>query len=129
MRHPDFGEGTARIVVDRAPGLDLEAPEVEAPELDPLPEPPAMLPTKDGVGVLTGRITEEASGAAVGGARVSIPSLEMGAISNVEGKYLIFNVQPGTHTLLVEKEGFTSTEVEVVIAAGETTSADPIIRR
>jgi TonB family protein len=129
MRHPDLGEGTARVVVDRTPTLALEAPDVESPDPDPAPEPPATLPTLEGRSILSGTITEEGTEAPVGGARVGIPSLEIGAISNVQGRFLLLNAQPGTHTLLIEKDGFPPTEMEVVIQAGETTEVKLVLHR
>lgn len=125
----DSAEGRDDAVSGQPPSLELEPPDVKPASQPSMLEPPPQLPGQDGAGTLWGTITEDGTGATVGGVRVSIPALEIGGISNIEGKYLMFNVQPGTHTLLIEKEGFPPVEVEVVIEAGETTVVDPVIRK
>ncbi len=80
------------------------------------------------MGVVTGLVSEEGTGAPISGARVSLPGVKIGAVANIHGKFLLFNVPPGTHTMLIEKDGYPTGEMEVVVEAGETCEVDPVLR-
>ena len=141
LSHRDLGERTARVVwgPGPVPEPDIEAPEVDSRALELPPTGSEMLPPPPGgggmgavnedLGVVTGRVSEEGTGAPIGGVRVSLPGVKIGAVANIHGKFLLFNVPPGTYTLLIEKDGYPAGEMEVVVEAGETSEVDPVLGR
>ena len=64
----------------------------------------------------------------VPGANVLIEDLRKGAISDVDGEFLILNVPAGTHNLTVKYLGYDDNIIEVVVVAGQTTTANFILR-
>lgn len=70
-------------------------------------------------GNLKGVLTDE-SGLFVPGANVFIASLNKGAITDVNGEYIIYNVEEGTHVLTVQYLGFKDVKVNVTIEANKT---------
>jgi len=127
VTHPDFEGVTARVVFG---GMEPEMDYPPTTEILPraLPPPPALRPGSN-VGVVTGNVTDSETGAAIPSARVSILGLEIGAITNIQGRFLLLNVEPGSHTLRVEVEGAEPFEVEVEVAAGERAEVAATIRR
>src|SRR5688500_787358 len=73
---------------------------------------------------ITGRITEGQSGQPVAAVQVFIAGSGIGALSQANGRYLLLNVPPGTHTLTAERIGFGSVTRQVTVTAGETVVAD-----
>ena len=62
-----------------------------------LPWEPAAL--AQATGTVTGSVRDATNGQPIGGAQVSIPSLNIGALANNVGRYLLLNVPAGTHTV------------------------------
>ncbi len=54
------------------------------------------------------------------GANVYIKGLSIGASTDIDGKYYISNVAPGSYTLIVEYVGYTKKEVKVTVKQGQT---------
>ena len=50
-------------------------------------------------GTITGRITDEQSGLPIGAVQVFIQSLDLGGLSQQNGRYLLQNIPAGTHEL------------------------------
>ena len=73
------------------------------------------------VGTVSGEITDAQTGASVAAAQVYIASLDLlGALSQQNGRYLLKNVPPGTHTLTVARIGYRTTEVQITVGSGQT---------
>lgn len=71
-----------------------------------------------------GRVVDDASGAAVGGARVELLPQNRVAVANRDGTWQFDRVGPGTHTVRVTAEGFEGAAVPVtpgsdVISVGD----------
>jgi TonB-dependent SusC/RagA subfamily outer membrane receptor len=55
---------------------------------------------------------------------VSVPALNLGALANNVGRFLLLNVPAGTHTVSVQYIGYGAEEMEVTVSAGQTASVD-----
>ncbi|MBT8404781.1 MAG: SusC/RagA family TonB-linked outer membrane protein [Gemmatimonadetes bacterium] len=75
-------------------------------------------------GRITGRVTAASTLAPLSGAQVSVSALRLGALTNDDGRFVIFNVPVGTHTLRVDIIGYGSTEQQVTVTAEGTATAD-----
>jgi hypothetical protein len=120
FQHAELGETRARVVVYAS-----ESPPPEPAAGDLLPPSPRSAPAPSSsaqteTGHVTGTVTEMGTGAAVAGAQVSIPALEVGGITNLGGRFLLINLPPGSYSLRIEKSGCPAYETEVVVTAGET---------
>jgi len=69
-------------------------------------------------GTVTGRVADQ-SGAALPGAQVSIPSLDLRTSSNTQGEFTLSQVPVGTHQLEVAYLGFHTITPSVTVAAGQ----------
>src|SRR5262245_8908329 len=74
-------------------------------------------------GTVTGRLTDE-SGAPLGGATVTIAEAKLGAISQMNGDFVIVGVPAGTYTVKVQLIGYRTTSQSVTVGAGERASTD-----
>jgi len=76
-------------------------------------------------GVLQGQILEAATGEALPGASVRIDTLTIGAAADVDGRYRVTGIPPGTYRVTVSFIGFQSKTITgVTIDAGTATSLD-----
>ncbi len=75
-------------------------------------------------GVVTGTVINKNTGNGLIGARVEIPSLNLSALVDDTGRYLINNVPPGTHEVVVSYTGLDSQRESVVVAAGQAVKRD-----
>ena len=73
-------------------------------------------------GTITGTVQDAASGQTLESAQVYIPTLEMGALSNTAGRFLMLNVPVGQHELSVELIGYGSASQNVTVSPGQTTT-------
>jgi len=74
-------------------------------------------------GQIAGLVTDAATGEALPGVNVVVDGTQRGAATNVDGRYTIVNVPPGTHTLRVTYLGYTPHTVENVrVSIDETTT-------
>ncbi len=73
-------------------------------------------------GVISGIVTNKTTGNGLIGARVEIPALNLRALVDDTGRYLL-NVPPGTHELVVTYLGLDSQTSTVMITAGQ-----PVVR-
>ena len=79
---------------------------------------------QDGTGRIRGKVTNAASGAAVPNAQVLITSEKLGAVSGIDGTYLITNVAPGARTVRVRALGYQVIDKAVAVTANGTTTVD-----
>ncbi len=69
---------------------------------------------------ITGNVRDQATGNPIAGAQVSLEGLNLGALTQSDGRYLVLNVPVGTHTLVVQLLGYRTERVTVTVAAGQT---------
>ncbi|HEY3430466.1 MAG TPA: carboxypeptidase-like regulatory domain-containing protein, partial [Cyclobacteriaceae bacterium] len=73
-------------------------------------------------GSITGVVTDASTGEALIGANVVIAGTQTGAPTDVEGKFVLNNMKPGSYTLLVTFVTYkTDTLSSVIVEAGKTT--------
>ena len=65
--------------------------------------------------VLTGKITDNTSHAALDGAYIYIPDLKLGAITDADGKYTIKNITNGTYLAVASIIGYASQTKEITV--------------
>jgi iron complex outermembrane receptor protein len=70
-------------------------------------------------GVITGIVTNRTTGNGLIGARVEIPALNLSALVDNTGRYLL-NVPPGTHSLIISYTGLDTQNAEVSVAPGQS---------
>ncbi|MQA91698.1 MAG: TonB-dependent receptor plug domain-containing protein, partial [Gemmatimonas sp.] len=75
-------------------------------------------------GTVTGRVVGDETGAPVGAAQVFIETLDIGVLSQADGRYLIQGVPAGTHTLTAVRIGYRTSTAEVTVNAGEAALQD-----
>ena len=71
-------------------------------------------------GTATGQVLDAATGAPLNGVQVSMPSVELGTLTNAQGRYLINLVPAGDHTVRVELIGYGTLVATVNVTAGGT---------
>ncbi|MGD8873252.1 MAG: carboxypeptidase-like regulatory domain-containing protein, partial [Gemmatimonadota bacterium] len=79
------------------------------------------------VGVITGRVTDARSGQPVASAQVYIQDLEMGALTQQNGRYLLQAVQAGTYTMTVQRIGYRTASAEITVADDQTIVQDFVL--
>ncbi len=80
---------------------------------------------RDTVGRIVGRIVDETTAEPLSGVQVYVAGTQQGALTDINGRYLILNVTSGTHDLVAEMLGFgTKTVTGVVVDEGATLSLD-----
>ena len=71
-------------------------------------------------GTITGLVTNVQSGQPLEASQVFIAGLDIGGLSQQNGRYLLQNVPSGTHQLSVERIGFRSLTQQVTVGGGQT---------
>ena len=69
---------------------------------------------------VSGVVRDQATGNPIVGAQVSLEGLNLGAITQSSGQFLILNVPAGTHTLTVQILGYRTESVSITVAAGQS---------
>ena len=72
--------------------------------------------------VLTGSVSNTATGNLLEGARVELPRLGLSALADLTGRYVLAGVPPGTHDVTVSYIGLDSLQQQVTVAAGQRTT-------
>lgn len=98
----------------------LLSPKVRVMPFLPPNKPDQNFATTPLYGTLTGRVTDQTSGAGVANARVSVAGRVGYANSN--GNYTIGNILPGNHTLRVSANGYHDYATTVTIVVNTTTT-------
>jgi len=76
-------------------------------------------------GKIAGEVKDSQTGEAVVGASILIQGTSMGAATNIDGYYVILNVQPGTYTLTASGVGYNKKTVSnVQVSLDQTTTID-----
>jgi TonB-dependent starch-binding outer membrane protein SusC len=88
----------------------------------------AWVPAQAQTGTVTGSVRNATNGTPIAGAQVSIPALNLGALANNVGRYLLLNVPAGTHTVQFQYIGYGTETMEITVASGQTATADARLR-
>ena len=76
-------------------------------------------------GRLIGRVVSEETGDPIPGAQVGLETATVGALTNADGQFLIRQIPPGTHAVVVQVIGYATTRVEgVVVEPGSATTLE-----
>lgn len=75
-------------------------------------------------GTIAGSVVDEASAQPIAGVQVHIPGLDVGMLTNAEGRFLLLNVPVGQHALRVQMLGYASTSQAVTVTSGATASVN-----
>ena len=73
-------------------------------------------------GTIVGQVTDAMSGRPLMDAQVYVPGTGLGVLTNASGRFTLLNVPPGEVTLRVDLIGYSSQEVTVTVAAGQTST-------
>ena len=71
------------------------------------------------VGVLSGTVSNTATGNLLEGAKVEVPQLGLSALTDNTGRYVLTNVPAGTHEIVVGYIGLDPARVQVAVTAGQ----------
>jgi TonB-linked SusC/RagA family outer membrane protein len=93
----------------------------------PVRAQPVEIAEPNKLGVLTGRVTESASGSPVDKALVLLEPGSRRATTNEAGQYRIADVARGTHVVSVRRIGYGPVERPVVVLEGESTTLDFVL--
>lgn len=86
---------------------------------------PGARGAESGAGAIRGKAINEATGAAVAGAKLAIVGATGQATTDLEGSYRLTGVPAGVHDVEVTKDGFQATKVTgIVVAPGATAEID-----
>jgi TonB-linked SusC/RagA family outer membrane protein len=75
-------------------------------------------------GTVTGRVTDSQGGAPIASVQIYIEGLNLGALTQQNGRYLLVNVPAGTHTVTAARIGYRTVQQEVTVGAGATVVQD-----
>ncbi len=106
-------------------GMVVQAQEASA-TVDRPGTPPAPEAVNDAQeqGTVTGVVRDQTNQRPLAGAQVSIPALNMGALTNSSGNFDLSGVPAGTHELQVQFIGYRQVTEEVTVTSGETTNIE-----
>jgi TonB-dependent SusC/RagA subfamily outer membrane receptor len=71
-------------------------------------------------GTVTGRVLDSQSGLPLAAVQVFVSALDLGGLTQQNGRYLLQNVPAGTHTLTVTRIGYRTAEAQVTVGGGQT---------
>ena len=77
-----------------------------------------------GEGLITGRVTDDATGLALGGVRIAVDGTPLETYSSSNGAYTLVNVPAGERMLALSYVGYPSTRAIVIVAGAGTTRFD-----
>lgn len=75
-------------------------------------------------GTVTGSITAATTGAPINGAQITVMDTQLGGLSNVNGRFLITRVPPGTYTIQAVHVGYGTQTQEVTVASGGSATVE-----
>jgi iron complex outermembrane receptor protein len=76
------------------------------------------------VGTVTGTVTRAADGGALSSVSVSVPAVGVSTITGTDGRYTLRRVPVGPQVVVFRWLGYRPTEVQVVVEADKTVTAD-----
>jgi TonB-dependent SusC/RagA subfamily outer membrane receptor len=75
-------------------------------------------------GTVAGRVQDSSTGLALPAAQVYLSALDIGVLTQANGRYVLLNVPPGNHTITAERIGYQTVSQQVTVSAGGTAVAD-----
>ncbi|MDO8545388.1 MAG: TonB-dependent receptor [Opitutaceae bacterium] len=74
--------------------------------------------------VLTGTVSNTATGNLLEGARIEVPQLGLATLTDITGRYMLSPLPAGTHEVVVSYIGLDSARSQVAVGAGQRTTRD-----
>jgi len=84
-------------------------------------------PARRQVGVVTGQVTDSATGQPVVSVQVGVVGTRLGAVTDDDGRYRIANVPAGSRRLRARRVGYAAREVDVVVLDGAIVTRDVVL--
>ncbi|MGH7459085.1 MAG: TonB-dependent receptor domain-containing protein [Longimicrobiaceae bacterium] len=82
----------------------------------------------ESTGQITGRVVSSADAGPVNSATLQVEGLGIGGLSDLDGRYRLGGVPPGTHTLVVQRLGYATKRITgVAVAQGEIEELDVVL--
>jgi TonB-dependent receptor len=75
-------------------------------------------------GILTGVVSNTATGNLLEGARIEIPQLGVGSLTDLTGRYVLTGVPPGTYEVVATYTGLDPARMQVNVVGGDRTVRD-----
>ena len=75
-------------------------------------------------GTVSGTVTRAADGGALSSVSITVPTVGLSTITGTDGKYTLRRVPAGPQTIVFRWLGYRPTEVQVVVEADKTVTAD-----
>ena len=75
-------------------------------------------------GTITGQVTEQSTGRPLASVQVFIQDLNVGSLTQANGRYLLISIPVGTYSLSVTSLGFGSETVQVTVGAEQVVEAN-----
>lgn len=75
-------------------------------------------------GTITGRVVDARTLEPLNGVQVYVPGVDLGQLTNAQGRYLILSVPAGQHTVRAQLVGYGSGEGTVTVTAGAPATLD-----
>ena len=79
-------------------------------------------------GIITGRVTDAATGQPIASAQVNVVNTAIGALTNDKGQYTLRGVLPGTQTVRVLRVGYAEQTGTVAVSSGQTSTLDLVMK-
>ncbi len=80
-------------------------------------------------GEIAGKMVDVANGELLIGATAVVEGTSSGAVTDLDGTYIIKNVAPGTYTIIISSIGFEGKRLPgIIVTAGKTTTLDITMR-
>jgi TonB-dependent SusC/RagA subfamily outer membrane receptor len=122
---PTAAQSPPLVQTSAAPGIRVTAPPESPPLISVVPTelPSALAPAVSPpvlVGTITGIVIDARTRQPAASTQVHIPALQLGAIAQSNGRFLLTNVPAGTHVLRAERIGFRPVIREVTVVDNQT---------
>lgn len=115
-----------------APGQAQEADTIPLPDTTDAADTVEVGPRAPGVDTtanFTGTVASSQTGKPISGARVSIPEIQYGAITDEEGRFTIEELPPGLYDVRVHYLGYTTNQRPIRLQPGRVTNATFLLER
>jgi hypothetical protein len=70
-------------------------------------------------GIITGFVSNSATGNLLEGARIELPALRMNVLTDLTGRFVLSSVPPGTHEIVVRYTGLDPEREQITVTAGQ----------
>jgi TonB-dependent starch-binding outer membrane protein SusC len=75
-------------------------------------------------GTIAGRVTDATTAQPLASAQVTIADLQIGVLTQQNGRFILLNVPAGTHTVTVQRIGYRDGTAAVTVVAGQSVAQD-----